>query len=218
MILNNVDDIKIGTEQVDRVYAGSKLIWDAALPRGYRRCKYLESSGTQYIKLPVYATKTTVSTIEYATTDASQTQAGIFGRNNGTNLRYMVFHSGTAGKINLGLGGGYALINADLNKHTVVLNSLVPYIQYDDTFPASASGTYSASEYNYKPYLFAVNKADSPNIGKCRIYSCKMVANSSLVVDVIPALDPNGRPCMYDTVSKKPLYNSGKNEFLYELA
>lgn len=215
MILNNADDIRIGTEQVDRVYVGSKLIWDAALPRGYRRCKYLESNGIPYIQLPVYVTKTTVSTIEYASTDVSQTSAGIFGCNDGAGLRYMVFHAGTAGLINLSLGGA-VYIDADLNKHTVVLNSLGPYIQYDDSFPAG--GTYSANEYNSMPYLFAVNRVETRQHGKSRIYSCKMVTNNSLVVDLIPALDPNGRPCMYDTVSKKPLYNSGREEFLYELA
>ena len=28
-------------------------------------------------------------------------------------------------------------------------------------------------------------------------------------------LDKNGKPCMFDTVSKKPFYNQGTGEFLY---
>ena len=35
------------------------------------------------------------------------------------------------------------------------------------------------------------------------------------VFDCVPALDPTGTPCMYDTVSRKPFYNSGTGDFLY---
>ena len=37
-------------------------------------------------------------------------------------------------------------------------------------------------------------------------------------MNLIPALDRNGTPCMYDTVSKQNFYNAGTDEFLYELA
>ena len=38
------------------------------------------------------------------------------------------------------------------------------------------------------------------------------------MIDLIPSIDPSGMPCMYDTISKHPLYNKGTGEFLYELA
>lgn len=65
-------------------------------------------------------------------------------------------------------------------------------------------------------YLFANNKyntAQLPMIG--RIWYFKIYDNNELVGDLIPALDENGTPCMYDTVSKKTYYNQGTGEFLY---
>lgn len=35
------------------------------------------------------------------------------------------------------------------------------------------------------------------------------------VVHLIPALDPTGTPCMFDTVTRTPFYNSGTGDFLY---
>ena len=34
---------------------------------------------------------------------------------------------------------------------------------------------------------------------------------------MVPALDTNGKPCMYDTIAKQPIYNAGDGEFGYEL-
>jgi len=39
--------------------------------------------------------------------------------------------------------------------------------------------------------------------------------NGNLLYDLIPALDTQGKPCLYNTVSEQPLYNQGQGEFLY---
>ena len=48
-----------------------------------------------------------------------------------------------------------------------------------------------------------------------RIKYGKIYAENNLVCDLIPCLDTNGTPCMYDTVSKQTFYNQGTGEFLY---
>ena len=45
------------------------------------------------------------------------------------------------------------------------------------------------------------------------IYFAK-VWDDSLIADFIPALDPQGVPCMFDKVSKQPFYNSGSGAFI----
>ncbi len=40
-------------------------------------------------------------------------------------------------------------------------------------------------------------------------------SNDELIMNLLPCLDKNGKPCMYDNVSKKPFYNEGTGEFLY---
>lgn len=51
-----------------------------------------------------------------------------------------------------------------------------------------------------------------------RIFSCKCWSedtDADVYYDLIPCLDDNGRPCMFDRVSRKSFYNSGTGEFLY---
>lgn len=42
------------------------------------------------------------------------------------------------------------------------------------------------------------------------IYNC----NNELVRNFIPALDSQGKPCMYDTVTQQSFYNQGTGEFI----
>lgn len=51
-----------------------------------------------------------------------------------------------------------------------------------------------------------------------RIYECQIKNEGVLVRNFIPALDFTGRPCMYDTVEKRPFYNQTAIEFKYPTA
>ena len=48
-----------------------------------------------------------------------------------------------------------------------------------------------------------------------RWWSIKMSTGESVKYDLVPALDPTGRPCMFDLVTRTPFYNAGTGEFLY---
>lgn len=65
-------------------------------------------------------------------------------------------------------------------------------------------------------YLYNVNYSDGYGfIG--RIYEAKITQANELINHFVPALDHNNRPCMFDTVSKKPFYNTATTgpDFLY---
>ena len=51
--------------------------------------------------------------------------------------------------------------------------------------------------------------------GNMRVYWFKIFEDGQIVRNYIPALDPNGIPCMYDTVGQKPYYNAGTGNFKY---
>jgi len=55
------------------------------------------------------------------------------------------------------------------------------------------------------------------NNGGCRIYEVSISQGTEVVHNFVPCLDPNGKPCMFDTVSKKPFYNSATTgpDFIY---
>ena len=48
-----------------------------------------------------------------------------------------------------------------------------------------------------------------------RCYYFRIYDNDNLIRYFIPALDPNGKPCMWDVVTKQPFYNQGTGEFTY---
>ena len=48
-------------------------------------------------------------------------------------------------------------------------------------------------------------------VSKAKIYSFTV----GDMLNLIPCLDSDNKPCMYDTVSKKTFYNNGTGEFLY---
>lgn len=69
-------------------------------------------------------------------------------------------------------------------------------------------------------YLFGLNQQSHYNkdIGlNGRIYRAQITQGSELIRDFIPALDENGKPCMYDIVNDKPYYSMNQG-FKYKLA
>lgn len=63
-------------------------------------------------------------------------------------------------------------------------------------------------------YLFGTNRGRTKRYFAGKIYRF-FVENQ---IDLIPTLDRNGIPCMFDLISKSTFYNQGTGEFLYELA
>ena len=57
----------------------------------------------------------------------------------------------------------------------------------------------------------------SSSYGRIRIKRFYITRDGAYTLNLIPALDRNGTPCMYDTVSKHTFYNAGTGEFGYEL-
>ena len=73
-----------------------------------------------------------------------------------------------------------------------------------------------ASEYStYKGMLFSYRVGQYPFLG--RIYYAYIERNGEKIFNFIPALDNNGVPCMYDTVSGETFYNTGTGTFSYQL-
>lgn len=46
-------------------------------------------------------------------------------------------------------------------------------------------------------------------------YGFEVLEESERKMNLIPCLDSDNKPCMYDAISKKTFYNNGTGEFLY---
>ena len=102
------------------------------------------------------------------------------------------------------------------------LNTRSQTMTVDGTTILSTTDTEDYSSYfnDYKIFLFArngniniaKNVANTFWYGRC--YYTKIYLNDKLVLNLIPCLDSNNRPCMYDTVSGQTFYNQGTGEFI----
>lgn len=77
------------------------------------------------------------------------------------------------------------------------------------------NGTYYADAYIDLFIRRGQNSSAILRRGSVRVFKSDIYINGVLAQKLRPALDPNGRPCMYDFVSKRPFYNDGSGEFLY---
>lgn len=57
MILNNIDDLKVGSTQGERIYLGNEIIWEN-FPNEYQKLQYLESDGNAFIDTLLQARST----------------------------------------------------------------------------------------------------------------------------------------------------------------
>lgn len=68
---------------------------------------------------------------------------------------------------------------------------------------------------NRSLWLFGMNHPSTDRDSTGRIYYCKIWENDNLVRDIIPILDANNTPCMYDKITNTIYYNQGSGSFTW---
>ena len=178
------------------------------LPAGYQRCNYLESTGKQTIKTgltPVYGDE--INVIAYRTS----TQPSMFfasGTLTATGVgklycRYFTSTKNDATEIRL------TNFPDDAQYHHIMLSQ--------DGFYADGNFVKALPGERAEAGTLIIFRGTN-NYGKLRIKRFYITRDGAYTLNLIPALDRNGTPCMYDTVSKKTFYNERTSDFLYELA
>ena len=177
------------------------------LPAGYQLCNYLESTGTQTINTgltPVYGDE--INVIAYRTSNANSMlyASGTLTVTSSTGKFYCrYFTSGRANSVSLGT------FPADAQYHHIMLSQ--------DGFYADGNFVTELHGERAEAGTLIIFRGTSSR-GKLRIKRFYITRNGAYTLNLIPALDRNGAPCMYDTVSKQTFYNERTGDFLYELA
>ena len=179
------------------------------LPDGYQRCNFIESLGLQMINTgltPVYGDE--INVIAYRTSNANS----------------MFYASGTV-TITSSAGKFYCRYFTSTNKGATP----IPLAKFPDDkkfhhIMLSQDGFYADGNFagalpgeRAEAGTLIIFRGTS-NYGKLRIKRFYITRDGVYTLNLIPALDRNGTPCMYDTVSKKTFYNERTGDFLYELA
>lgn len=206
------DDCKVTKGNFKRALAALFLLGGGKniLPAGYTRLEYLESTGTQYLDTGCTANQdTTVKTrwqfIEepgYAGVIFSQLgdppRLAALYRDNLNRSRFdygnrMNYASG----IIYNIGQVYDIEKR--GRYNYVDGVLVCTNQTTEPFESSRIG---------------ISAAGSSLSSKFRLYSFEMENDGVMKLNLIPALDHTGAPCMFDLVTRKPFYNAGTGDFV----
>ena len=195
-----------------------RFIWQKAqaqsgLPEGYTALKYIQSSGTQYIDTGRKLTQDSDITIDFRIVGEINRDAGIFGsrqsalKNNLTlfqNKNPIVFSGDFSEyqKHRFASAASLELTKIQINKAGVWVNDILKKSWSDVAdFETPTNGL-----------IFDVgNNNWSGNKAVMRLYSYTDGDAQRLV----PCLDANGVPCLYDLIGKTALYNQGAGSFTW---
>ena len=194
------------------------------LPTGYQRCKFLKKSGTAYIDTGIIPDKSMDYDIVFDVESTYQAPLYVFGSDSSYNTGFNLAEDFNTDE-------GIRSCKFYKSKHYITHIRIKSGVQYsvkicENQFSINSevfsvnSGSYVCS---YSLILFGTNRKGQAMVnGKycrnLRIYSFTISKDGNKIMNLIPALDRNGTPCMYDSVSKQTFYNAGTGEFLYELA
>lgn len=178
-----------------------------ALPAGYRRVEYIESTGEQWIDTGVVASNIPLCIkADFAFTAFSNAGSFIIGAaNNSTDATTLGVYSG---RFRLWLQGAAAYYGTqDANRHVCVLNA-----SNGTTFDGSSVSGLSSTQVNITCplsfWLFRRNGMDG-DMGKAKLYSAEMLVGTAIRSFVPCVRIFDNKPGMYDLCgSTCPLTNS----------
>ena len=195
-----------------------RFIWQKAqaqsgLPEGYTALEYIQSSGSQYIDTGRKLTQNSDITIDFSIVGEINRDAGIFGsrqsalKNNLTlfqNKNPIVFSGDFSEyqKHRFTAASSLERTKIQINKAGVWVNDILKKSWSDVAdFETPTNGL-----------IFDVgNNNWSGNKAVMRLYSY----TNGDAQQLVPCLDENGVPCLYDLIGKTTLYNQGTGSFTW---
>lgn len=227
------DDCKVTKGNFKRALAALFLLGEGnTLPAGYTRLEYLESyeRNSAWIQTGLKADRLNVdltASHHVAISGDGNIVAGGAGNgwvyeivgNTATSCGFVFKGSGDANWSMLsGLQAGQRWrTRVDFHTMTVEFSS--------GTLSRKVAINERYAHIEGNPYfgIFGLGSATLANRGysngyteQVRIYNFSANYDGrTLVANYIPALDPTGAPCMFDTLRQKPFYNAGTGDFVY---
>ena len=223
-----IKSVMVDGAEALKLMVDGKLAWErGGLPAGYRRCDYLESTGTQFIDT-LFRPNPANTKIEFEFTSfvrligtrgliGTRRKADYFDKES-FNM-FQCVSNGTSIRIDIINGKTYTPTLLERTK--CIIDGVNRIIKFNDTvFENETFNLNGGMRTNdtFKIFNFDTGGSITFDGAIIRFHSFSMLEDGIPVVDFVPCLDSSGIPCMYDTVSKKPFYNQGTGEFLYELA
>lgn len=228
-----IKSVMVDGAEALKMMVDGKLAWErGGLPDGYRRCSYLQGVGnnTTYFVIPrIDITNSPLVLLEcmYPTySDDTNSFGSILD-----NVRFEQGIGWYGEAFSYNYGNGYGAPNSGGN-NAQTENGVLPasdlagkrlLFEYkngtiyldgiEQTIAKNNIYAYGSLGIAKDVYLFATNRGGTKRYFSGRIYRFFVEGQ----IDLIPALDKNDVPCMFDLISKSTFYNQGTGKFLYEL-
>lgn len=179
-----------------------------ALPTGYTEVQSLifdYTPGSTFIYTGITPNSTLKINVDFAVYD---TKFALFGGSSvGSYGGIRLFQTNNTLYAAFGSLRAEKQVVLPINKHLITEMSNGRLVINGVSYPCS-----TGSEF----YPLAVGMDQSSGYGiNGEIFSLKLEQNNVLVRDFIPALDPNGVPCLFDLVENTPYYNNGTGQLKY---
>lgn len=192
-----------------------RLIWQKAqeqirLPEGYTALEYIQSSGTQYIDTGRKLTQDSDITIDFKLINNNKSVGILGSRESAAKNNLAMFRDGGLfvgdfseyPKYRFKANSSFNRTKIRMNKTGVLVNGVLN---------TSWSGV-ANFETPTNGLIFDVgNNNWTGNKAVMQLYGYADGNAQKLV----PCLDANGVPCMFDLVSQKPFYNQGSGSFTW---
>ena len=192
------------------------------LPYGYERCVYLEDNGTQFINTEILPSNNIGgwNIIQQIELNKDGISLGAQGNNQQWYIprwptyKYNPYYGWKTNiKLSNNVGTGSTALSS-LNW----LNDKKAIINLGENDIISSNLSNDAITITNPITLFKHN-GDTTRQWYGRIYRAKISEGDQIIRDFIPALDPDGKPCMYEMIEGKTYYNAATsgNDFLYKI-
>lgn len=213
-----IKSVMVDGAEALKLMVDGKVVWErGGLPAGYQKCKYLQSTGEQWIDTMI----TPIWGDEIVVVAGSNLSLGDF----------RPFGSGSINQIAITIimSFKYTIYYKYFQNNTAAMYVANTFLRDDfalKTMKLDSSGIYIdgkrlggiSNDYMDTDTTMYIFRNGNNSTGTSRISNFTIIRNGEKMIDLIPSIDPSGMPCMYDTISKHPFYNKGTGEFLYELA
>lgn len=178
-----------------------------SLPSGYKRLEYIQSSGTQYINTGFKPNQNTKIELDVLSAEGTSSNIPyIFGTQDRSNNYFVATWV-------LGYGSGMVTTGINLYDGKFHVVKVENGALYKDG-SIIAQRTVSSFSIGVPIFLFAVNSSrQSMGYGACKLRSCKIYNNGTLVRDFIPCKNASGAVGMWDDVNSAFYGNAGSGTF-----
>lgn len=182
---------------------------------GYIPIEYLQSSGSQYIDTGIKGTDILRTNIMIQITPGFvKADQKLFGVSETGKGMYFTSFQGFYRGTNIPITTSKTEI--EIIRTDIVANTFKATVSYDgNDFTTTSYWTAGPSTINTFPVFAGVNGTNGIIKSVYRCYSLRLYNKKDrLIRDMIPVLDSNGTPCMFDKVEQKFYYNQGTGDFI----